>query len=297
MPIARVEPLTTARALRGPFDYLIPERLDEIGVGSVVEVPFGPRRITGVVVGLAESSEIQPDRLSEPVRVLGGGTTPELIDLGLWVARVYCSTPARGLGLVLPPGTGTGGERTRARTEKLVRATEAGREALAGGGRLGNRQELALRSLLEGEMTTGTLFRRTGADSSTVKRLEARGLIEREQVRVRRRPSGSDVGPAARRPPELTGPQAEAVTGLTARLEEAGAGGSEVLLAGVTGSGKTEVYLAMVEKVLDAGRSAIVLVPEIGLTPQAVGRFEARLGDRVAVLHSALTAGQRYDEW
>ncbi len=188
MPIARVEPLTTARALRGPFDYLIPERLDEIGVGSVVEVPFGPRRITGVVVGLAESSEIQPDRLSEPVRVLGDGTTPELIDLGLWVARVYCSTPARGLGLVLPPGTGTGGERTRARTEKLVRVTETGREALAGGGRLGSRQELALRSLLEGEMTTGTLFRRTGADSSTLKRLEARGLIEREQVRVRRKP-------------------------------------------------------------------------------------------------------------
>ncbi len=87
------------------------------------------------------------------------------------------------------------------------------------------------------------------------------------------------------------------MTDLTARLEEAGPGDSEVLLAGVTGSGKTEVYLAMVEKVLDAGRSAIVLVPEIGLTPQAVGRFEARLGDRVAVLHSALTAGQRYDEW
>ena len=73
--------------------------------------------------------------------------------------------------------------------------------------------------------------------------------------------------------------------------------GIEFLLAGVTGSGKTEVYLAAVEHALALGRTAIVLVPEIGLTPQAVGRFEARLGDRVAVLHSALSAGQRYDEW
>ncbi|MBK5111460.1 MAG: primosomal protein N' [Thermoleophilia bacterium] len=297
MSIARVEPLTTARALRGPFDYLIPERLAGIEVGSVVEVPFGPRRLTGVVVEVAGSSEIEPDRLAEPIRIVGGGTTPELIDLGLWVAREYCSTPARGLGLVLPPGTGTGGARTRARMEMLVRATPAGREAPADGSRLGSRQELVLRSLLEGEMTTGTLFQRTGADSSTLKRLEARRLIEREEVRVRRRPGGPEVGTAARRPPELSGRQSEAVAGLTTRLDHAAAAGSEVLLAGVTGSGKTEVYLAMVEKVLARGRSVIVLVPEIGLTPQAVGRFQARLGDRVAVLHSALSAGQRYDEW
>ena len=297
MPIARVEPLTTARALRGPFDYLIPDRLAGIGVGTVVEVPFGARRITGVVVDLAERSEVDPDRLAEPIRTVGSGTTPELVGLGLWVSRVYCSTPARGLALVLPPGTGTAGERTRPRMEKLVRATAAGREALTGGSRLGRRQEMTLRSLLEGEMTTATLFERSGAGSSTLKRLEVRGLIERQQIEVRRRPSRSGFAVEASPAPELTGSQARAVAQLTGRLEQAGTGGSEVLLAGVTGSGKTEVYLAMVEKVLESGRSAIVLVPEIGLTPQAVGRFEARLGDRVAVLHSALTAGQRFDEW
>ena len=296
MSIARVEPLTTARALRGPFDYSIPDRLSGIGVGSVLEVPFGRRRITGVVVEIAETTEIEPGRLAEPVRVLGGGTRPELIGLGLWVAREYCSTPARGLGLVLPPGTGTGGERTRARMEKLVRIAGAGRGALEDGSRLGSRQEAVLRSLLEGEMTSRTLAERTGADSSTLNRLERRGLIERQQVKMRRRPEGAGVGAAPPRPPELTDRQSSAVAEMSARLGRGGEGG-EVLLAGVTGSGKTEVYLALVEQALAEGLSAIVLVPEIGLTPQAVGRFQARLGDRVAVLHSALTAGQRYDEW
>lgn len=130
MSIARVEPLTTARALRGPFDYLIPERLEGIGAGTVLEVPFGRRRITGVVVEVAETSEVPPGKLAEPIRVLGSGTNPDLIELGRWIASEYCSTPARGLGLVLPPGTGTGGERTRFRVEKLNSITEAGREAL-----------------------------------------------------------------------------------------------------------------------------------------------------------------------
>lgn len=296
MSIARVEPLTTARALRGPFDYLIPERLGEVTVGTVLEVPFGRRRITGVVVELAESSEVPPEKLAEPVRVLGTGTTPDLIELGRWIAREYCSTPARGIGLVLPPGTGTGGERTRFRVEKISSITETGREALDGGTRLGAKQNLALQQLLEGDLTGRQLAARAAVDSSTLKRLEDRGLIERRLVNVRRRPGGEEVGSTATTAPELTASQSAAVSDLIARLEEPEAA-EGVLLCGVTGSGKTEVYLALVEEVLARGRTAIVLVPEIGLTPQAVGRFQARLGDRVAVLHSALSAGQRFDEW
>jgi primosomal protein N' (replication factor Y) len=293
--IARVEPLTTARALRGPFDYLIPERLRGVGVGTVLQVPFGGRRLTGVVVELAERSEIDPGRLAEPVRVLGTATTPELVDLGLWIAREYCSTPARGLALMLPPGTGTGGQRTRERVETVSRLTAAGREALDDGTRLGSRQQAVLRALTEGEMTGRTLLERARADSSTLGRLETRGLIEREKVTVRRRPGAGTVGSAAVDAPPLTTDQALAVEQLAQALDSGE--GREYLLAGVTGSGKTEVYLAAVEKALGQGRTAIVLVPEIGLTPQAVGRFEARLGDRVAVLHSALSAGERYDEW
>lgn len=296
MSIARVEPLTTARALRGPFDYLIPDRLGEVRVGTVLEVPFGRRRITGVVVELAESSDLPPEKLAEPVRVLGGGTNPDLVRLGRWIASEYCSTPARGLGLVLPPGTGTGGERTRFRVEKLSSITEAGRAALEDGTRLGAKQRLALQQLLEGDLTGRQMSARAGVDAGTLKRLEERGLIERRQVNVRRRPEGAGVGAAAVDAPELTDGQAVAVDDLVSRLDER-TSGEGVLLCGVTGSGKTEVYLAVVEEVLARGRTAIVLVPEIGLTPQAVGRFQARLGDRVAVLHSALTAGQRFDEW
>src|SRR6476659_10431282 len=144
MAVARVEPLTTARALRGPFDYRIPAEMEEVGVGSVLRVPFGPRRILGVVVELADTSELPPERLAEPLEALEAGTPPELVRLGLWVARDYCSTPSRGLQLVLPPGTGAGGQRVRSRTELVVGITPAGEAALAGDERLGPRQRALL---------------------------------------------------------------------------------------------------------------------------------------------------------
>src|SRR5690349_7915490 len=104
--IAKVEPLTSARALRGPFDYRLPVGFDGVDVGSMLVVPFGRQRMLGVVVGLAEESEIPDDRLVEPLTALDPEVPAELVRLGLWVAEEYCSTPARGLGLVLPPGTG-----------------------------------------------------------------------------------------------------------------------------------------------------------------------------------------------
>jgi len=223
--IAKVEPLTNARALRGPFDYRLPAEMAELEVGSVVRVPFGRRRELGVVVGLAATSELPPERLAEPLEALEAGVPAELVRLGLWVAREYCSTPSRGLRLVLPPGVG-------------------------------------------------------------VRRRRSRPPLEHPEV-----------GAAATARPGLLAEQERAVETIVAALDgEAGAPRS-LLLHGVTGSGKTEVYLAAVEAALARGRGAIVLVPEIGLAPQAVARFRARLGDRFAVLHSALTPGQRYDEW
>src|SRR6476620_8699694 len=152
MAILRVEPLTTARALRGPFDYRRPEAMEAVGVGSVVRGPFGPRRRLGVVVEVAESSELPPERLAEPIEALEAGATPELVRLGLWVAREYCSTPSRGLQLVLPPGTGAGGQRVRSRSELVVGITAAGEAALAGDERLGPRQRALLVALEGGEL-------------------------------------------------------------------------------------------------------------------------------------------------
>jgi primosomal protein N' (replication factor Y) len=294
--VLRVEPLTTARALRGPFDYRLPAAMDGLEVGSVVRVPFGPRRLLGVVVELADTSELPPERLAEPIEALEVGAPAELVELGLWVAREYCSTPSRGLQLVLPPGTGTGGRTVRSKVELRAEILPAGETALGGGERLGAKQRAALEALRAGEMSGGELAVAVGSDRQTLRRLEERGLIATRSSRLRRAPGQSGLAAPAERP-QLLPEQQAAVDALLAALDGEDGAPRRQLLHGVTGSGKTEVYLAAVEAALERGRGAIVLVPEIGLAPQAVARFRARLGDRFAVLHSALSAGERYDEW
>lgn len=297
--IAKVEPLTTARALRGPFDYRLGPAWEEVGVGSVLAVPFAGRELLGVVTGLADRSELPADRLAEPAAVVGPGVPPELVELGLWLAEEYCSTPARGLGLILAPGTGPGGARVGPRLERRAAITEAGRAALAGGERLGFRQRAALEVLAsEGEAGAAELAGRADADAATLRRLERRGLVAITRAPVARRPLILAAGAAApAHAPELNAEQEAAVAEIAPALVASEGETTKLLLHGVTGSGKTEVYLAAVERALAADRGAIVLVPEIALTPQAVARFQARLGDRIAVIHSALKPGERFDEW
>jgi primosomal protein N' (replication factor Y) len=261
--IARVEPLTTTRRLSGPFDYALPE--EPVRVGSVVRVPFGRQALDGVVVGLADHTELAPERLVAPTSVRADDVPPDLVALALWMAEEYCSTPARALSLVLPP-------RGKPRTELWAFRTGAELD----GERLTDNQ----RALL------GTLPALAGGDLGALRRLEARGLVSIEP-RQRRRAPRTDAAPSD--PVELTREQAAAL----AAIER---GGSH-LLHGVTGSGKTEVYLRAAAAALERGEGVIVLVPEIALTPQTVGRFQARFGDTVALLHSALGEGERYDEW
>jgi primosomal protein N' (replication factor Y) (superfamily II helicase) len=260
----QVEPLTTARALRGPFDYLRPDGVD---VGSVLVVPFGHREVVGVVTGLADASDHEP---VAPHRVLETRLPPELVDLALWMAAEYCSTPARALSLLLPP------KGTRAKTALWAQRATPDEAA-----RLTGRQ----RALLD------SLPRFTGHDLAALRRLEARGLVRIAPRIVRRAPAHVPVG-AARAQPELTAAQADALQAIVAA-----APGTGLLLHGVTGSGKTEVYVRAAAQTLARGRGVIVLVPEIALTPQIVGRFAARFGDTVAVLHSRLSPGERHDEW
>ncbi len=226
--IARVEPMTTARALRGPFDYRLPEELrGGVDVGSMLVVPFGRREVLGVVVGLAESSEVAEEKLLAPLRALELGVPEELVALAEWIAAEYCSTIARSLALVLPPGA-------------------------------------------------------------------ARRLSGRKRRAVAR-PRHLAVGARSPAAPALTGEQQAVLEPLLAALRARRA--EQRLLHGVTGSGKTEVYLRAAAAALDQGRGAIVLVPEIALTPQIVGRFIERLGETVAVLHSRLRPAERYAEW
>jgi primosomal protein N' (replication factor Y) len=297
MPIAKVEPLLTTRNVSGPFDYRLPEAMSEVEVGSVLVVPFGRRRVVGVVVGLADRSDLPRERLAEPLEALEAGVPPELVALGRWVGEEYCSTPARGLGLVLPPGVGTGAEARRVRplVELEVEATEQGVAALSGGGRLGLRQRAVLRALMAGPKLARQLAASAGSDRATLRRLEARGLIATREVERRRRHRSPGVG-AVREGVELTADQRAALGAIVAALPQ-GSPGRSLLLHGVTGSGKTEVYLEAARAALAQGRGAIVLVPEIALTPQTMDRFRRRFGDSVALLHSRMPAGARYDEW
>ncbi len=298
--IAKVEPLTPARSLRGPFDYLLGSGHEGVGVGSMLVVPFGGRRLLGVVVDVAEESELAPERLAEPLAALEADVPAELVRLGLWVAREYVSTPARGLALVLPPGTGTGtGRRLSARRSLTATLTGAGRAALAEGstGPLGARQRAGLEALHGGTVRVSVLARQTGCDHPSVRGLERRGLVRIEHtLEAARRPRIGGVG-ARTTVGELTTEQDAALAEILARMEGTDGEARNVLLQGVTGSGKTEVYLRAVAAALEQGRAAIVLVPEIALTPQTASRFIERFGDTVAVLHSRLTARERFDEW
>src|SRR3954447_10477148 len=162
--VAKVEPLTTARALRGPFDYRRPEG---VGVGALLEVPFGRQTLVGVVTGLAEESEHD---LVAPRRVLEQSLPPDLVELALWMAAEYCSTPARALALVSPPSG------ARAKTALYAEPATPGPSnpsdgrvspPTGGGPRLTERQAALLDSLP----------RFTGADTAALRRLEARGLV------------------------------------------------------------------------------------------------------------------------
>ena len=287
--IARVEPLTLTRAVRGPFDYrLRPEQAD-VAVGALLRVPFGGRKTLGVVLELATESALAPDRLAEPDAVLPPGVPPDLVELAGWIADQYCSTPARALALVLPPGTAGGVRRKQVLVAGL---TGAGAAALDGSAPLTDRQRVALEALRRDGPTVAVEL-----GTPTLRRLEARGLVELRSRVQSRRPASVAIGRRLDHAPALTAEQQAALDAILGALRAGGGGAGRFLLHGVTGSGKTEVYLRAVEAALAAGRGAIVLVPEIALTPQTVGRFQARFGDVVAVLHSGLGLGERHDEW
>jgi primosomal protein N' (replication factor Y) len=271
-PVAKVEPITTARALRGPFDYLRPEG---VGVGAVLVVPFGGRDVLGVVVAVADGSELPDERLVAPRRVLEHDLPAELVELAHWMADEYCSTPARALALVSPsPG---------ARAKLVWWAAASGAEPA------GRPLSAAQQALL------GSLPRAAGPDLPALRRLQARGLVDLERRPQRRHVSHEAVGARRAQAPALTAEQAGV---LAAVQDELGREQPEpLLLHGVTGSGKTEIYLRAAATALARGLGVIVLVPEIGLTPQILSRFADRFGDTVAVLHSRLSAGERHDEW
>ncbi len=288
--IARVQPLTFARAIVGPFDYRLHADHEGVGVGSVLRVPFGSSRPLGVVVEVASDSEMPLERLAEPLAVLPGAIPSDLVRLAGWMASEYCSTLARALGLVLAPGSRVP---TRRREVLVAELTDAGRTELGGAGLTKGQRAVLERLLREGRTAAAEL------GAPRLRRLEKRGLVKLAGTPVPRlvvAPSPDEQDAIA---PRLTADQQTALDQVLRAIETRRGPDQDgaFLLHGVTGSGKTEVYLQAVQSALSAGRAAIVLVPEIALTPQTVGRFRARFGDVVAVMHSALGDAARREEW
>ena len=277
----------------GSFDYVWTGTEPPPAAGARVRVPFGRGERVGIVLDQPNSTSVEPEKLKSVTAVLDCDALigPELLASLDWAAGYYHHPLGEVLAHALPGQLRLG----RALDEPpapVWTLTPAGREqelqALA---RRAKRQAEAL-GLLESESPLpDERIKAAGVRPDTMKRLAAKGWIEARLV------ERADAGPAGTHmpdvPPTLTSAQREAVTAITA----AGAQYGAFLLHGVTGSGKTEVFLRLIADQLLAGRQSLLLVPEIGLTPQLVDRLRMRFGEELAVLHSGLTERERLAAW
>jgi len=290
MPLLR---LAISAPLRRFFDYLPPEGMSEKALGKLrpgcrVAVPFGSREICGFFVELAQDTELAPEQLKRARRVLDEVPliSPALLELCRWAANYYKHPLGEVFAAALPASLRSP-EEHRPQTVDYWRLTVAGGGLPRGALKKAPRQAALLETLRELGETSQPELRRAGFGAHTRRQLADKGLIERIERTLEPRRAGCAAGP------DLGAEQADAVEALRAGLGRFGV----FLLDGVTGSGKTEVYLRVVEQVLKRGGQALVLVPEIGLTPQILSRFERRFDADIAVLHSGLAEGARRRAW
>ena len=295
--VARV---TLEIALRKEFDYAIPPELAaRIDVGTRVKVPFGPREVNGVVTAVLEEST--HTNLRAIAKVIGAPSlvTPKVIALARWIGEYYCCAPEIALKSVLPDAVRK--EDARFKERLYVRLAPPHGEPP----KLTSRQQEILNIIEEWrELPLQRLLELSGATPATIRKLEDKGIVTvSPQIDERDPYAKEEILPT--QPIPLNSEQATALERIKVAMSEHKAGtktGRTLLLHGVTGSGKTEIYLQAIARTLEQGKGAIVLVPEISLTPQTVERFKARfssgpLRTMVAVLHSHLSTGERHDEW
>ena len=304
VPAAKVAVAAATYWVDRPFDYRIPpELVGRVVPGVRVLVPFGRgnRRTEGVVLALTEVGADGAGRL-KPVEsvpdeepLLDG----EQLRLAMWMRERFFCTVYDAVKAMLPAGLWLGRSGARRVQDKTVEtaclavpAEEAAAAAEAKRARAP--QQAALLHLLcaVGEAASAELLQLAGAGRSSLRALVKAGLVHLERRTVFRRPTQTPGTRTAL--PTLNAGQQAAFDGLCALL---GGGPEAALLYGVTGSGKTTVYIRLIDELLRRGRGVILLVPEIALTPQMIAVFSACFGEEVAVLHSSLAAGARADEW
>ena len=288
------------KPLRRYFDYLIPEEMRGlVMVGGRVRVPFGNQRsVLGYCVGLREQTDVPRDKLREIKKPVDDEPvfTPKMLRLARWMADYYHCAMGEAMAAAVPSAVHATQKRKRVQCailrmdadEAMERADEVFDRSPA--------QSKALRTLAQmgGEPSVVELKRAADVSRSSIKALARKDLIEIEKQVVESDDPLSGIDVELQEPYDLTREQKAAHDSITSRLHR---GRFDVmLLHGVTGSGKTEVYLQVIDKVVEEGKQAIVLVPEISLTPQTVRHFRSRFR-HLAVLHSRLTESQRRRYW
>jgi primosomal protein N' (replication factor Y) (superfamily II helicase) len=288
------------RAIHRELDYAVPEGLmNRVGVGSRVRVPFREKSALATVVAVTNRSEAKGIRLIEAVVGDAPTLSEQLLELGRWISVYYCCPIEPVMRSLLP---------------QVIRRAEVGwkkqlfvqprrqidNEELEKLRKRAPRQTKLLEAILrlEAPIRASQLLRQTSLDNQTLRALVKRGLVELREEAVVRDPHADEQFIATSNL-VLNQEQTQAFKEIAQALDSPEKS-CPILLHGVTGSGKTEIYLQAIRAALDRGSTAIVLVPEISLTPQTVERFKGRFADvpdAVAVLHSHLSQGERHDEW
>lgn len=278
------------------FQYLIPEELEtEIRVGVMVEVPFGNRAITGYVVELTNEAEFDVSRL-KPIQGVRKDSVPiesQLIELAGWMRKNYGATMNQALKTVIPIK-----QKTKAIERKTLKLRLSKEEAMRTLALFENKHFTAkarlLRALMEeSELDYTVVTQKLHVPAATVKNLETQNILEIEVSKEYRNP----VNHLESKGYHLTlNAMQQSVADTVTQNMDAGLS-KTYLLKGVTGSGKTEVYMELIAHTIEKGKQAIVLIPEIALTFQTVMRFYNRFGNRVSIMNSRLSQGERYDQY
>lgn len=280
------------------FQYRIPAELEgEIQVGMVVSIPFGNgnHMRKGYVVGISKETKFDSRRIKEVAGICNDEETTEskLIALAAWMKENYGSTMIQALKTVLPIQN-----KIKAKEKRYIVLNISREEAEKHLEELKNTRFKARIRLLEALLENNRIeasgaAKELGATASVLKYFEENNIIQVETDEIFRMPLDGKNIPREKKSP-LSLPQKQAAEQIRREWEGAS---RPILLCGVTGSGKTQVYMELIEQVTDQGKQAIVLIPEIALTYQTVRRFYGRFGDKVSVLNSRLSQGERYDQF
>jgi primosomal protein N' (replication factor Y) (superfamily II helicase) len=288
------------RAIHRELDYAVPEGLrNRVGVGSRVRVPFREKSALATVVAVTDQSEAKGIRLIEAVVGEAPTLSEQLLELGRWIS-VYYSCPIETVMRSLLPQVIRRAEVGWKKQLFVQPRRQIDNEELEKLRKRAPRQTELLEAILrlEAPIRASQLLRQTSLDNQTLRALVKRGLVELREEAVVRDPHADEQFIATSNL-ILNQEQTNAFSEIAQALDSPEKS-RPILLHGVTGSGKTEIYLQAIRSALNRGCTAIVLVPEISLTPQTVERFKGRFADvqdAVAVLHSHLSEGERHDEW